>query len=76
MNNLPLYPRGHDGRYFSFRAGCPVCGDKVVCDGVEYGRAHFHCTGLVDPNDENKPLEACDFQYFDGDPWPEGGDHG
>ena len=66
MSTLPLYPRGPDGRMFRFD-GCPMCGDDVVCDGEQYGRAHWHCTGLVDPENNSQPLAACPFEYTDGD---------
>lgn len=29
----------------------------------------WRCDGLVDPNDPNKELEACDFSHTDGEPY-------
>jgi hypothetical protein len=44
---------------------CPIEG----CDGklVYEGNGSWACDGLVDPNDENKELEACLYAHFDGE---------
>lgn len=67
--HLPRQPRGPDGRFFKWKDGCPVCGTgDVICEGEEYNRALWRCDGLIDPEDVNKPLDACPFTYVDGDP--------
>jgi hypothetical protein len=43
-------------------AVCPECGDKLAfAGGDRYGDDEWHCTGLVDPEDDSKPLAPCMF---------------
>lgn len=47
----------------------PLACPDINCGGtLRYeGEGHWRCDGLVDPNDENKPLLACPFVHFQGD---------
>lgn len=56
-------PRDDHGHFVPLE--CPVSG----CDGklVHEGDGIWQCNGLVDPDDENKQLEACRYAHFDGE---------
>jgi hypothetical protein len=67
-----MVARGPNGKYFALNE-CPICGGEIVYGGpvpFDPGKNFYHCTGLVDPLDNSKPLEPCDFEYQDGDPRP------
>lgn len=51
-----------DARGHFIPATCPECGDQLVFDDSNrWGDPEWHCTGLVDPNDDRLPLQACEF---------------
>lgn len=69
MNRLPGSPdlRGHaprDERGRFVPVACPDCG----CGSLRAeGSGSWICDGLADPDDADKPLEACTFSHQDGD---------
>lgn len=56
-------PRDNRGHFVPL--SCPYFG----CSGrlVYEGRGIWRCDGLIDPEDENKELEACGFFHVDGE---------
>ena len=62
----PQRPQDDAGRFV------PIACPDINCDGtLRYeGEGVWRCDGLVDPNDENKPLEACSFSHRQGDKYP------
>lgn len=55
--------RDNRGRYIS--TDCPECGYGTLKDE---GGGYWRCDGLADPGDVNKPLVACTYAHFDGEP--------
>lgn len=56
----PIGPREPDGKFVS--KSCPVCGNGTL---VYEGLGIWRCDGLADPEDENKPLVACEYTHAD-----------
>jgi hypothetical protein len=63
LDELPVAPRDDLGHFVGKE--CPECGNGKL---VYEGNGHWRCDGLADPEDENKPLDACTYQHDDGDP--------
>lgn len=66
-------PRNPDGRYIETKL-CPVCGngELLPCEDIIGFGGTWECNGLDDPNDDNKPLVACDYWLVAGvNPWEE-----
>ena len=41
---------------------CPVCGGPLVMETHANGRITWRCDALLDPEDDDKPLVACDYE--------------
>lgn len=54
-------PRNAHGQLISRE--CPRCGCGTLQDA---GDGFWRCDGLKDPDDDSKPLEACDYTHEDG----------
>jgi len=63
LDELPVAPRDDLGHFVGKE--CPECGNGKL---VYEGNGHWRCDGLADPEDDNKPLDACAYQHDDGDP--------
>lgn len=61
MNHYFIAPRDRHGRFVSVPSECPVCGDSLVLDDPE--EPQWHCEGLVDPEDDSKPLQPCTYTW-------------
>jgi hypothetical protein len=48
-------PRNHKGQYVSNKCKNPLCSGKLV----QVTPTLWECDGLVDPDDPNKELQAC-----------------
>jgi hypothetical protein len=48
----------------------PIACPDINCSGtLRYeGEGRWRCDGLVDPNHDDKPLYACPYVHFDGEP--------
>ncbi len=66
--NATLQPQDDKGRFVPLT--CP----DVNCSGMlrHEGDGLWRCDGLVDPNDENKELEACNFIHRQGATYQKG----
>lgn len=60
-----MRPRDDKGRFVPLN--CPVCGCGTLRLEVERGASCWRCDGLLDPENDLAPLEACYFTHFDGD---------
>ena len=60
-----MNPQDNLGRFVPLT--CP----DINCGGVlRYeGDGCWRCDGLVDPNDDDKPLFACPFRHYQGEPY-------
>ena len=61
-------PRDDKGRFVPLDCPNPLCSGRLQQDH-EFGREVWTCDGLVDPEDDNKELEACTFAHVPGDPY-------
>lgn len=67
----PKLPYDDKGRYVSLSCPLAECGAGTLryeSDGM------WHCDGLIDPGDDDKPLEACWYFHIDGKPRADGHD--
>lgn len=47
-----------------------ACPNPDCCGTLQHqGDGLWECDGLVDPNDQQKELEACAFSHQDGEPY-------
>ena len=53
-------PRDENGRFISTE--CPECGDHLNYEKDKFGEA-WVCYGLIDPEDDSKPLAPCPYTY-------------
>ena len=58
----PRRPFDRLGQYVPMQ--CPRCGSGAL---VYEGNKFWRCSGLDDPNDENKELIACEWFHIDGE---------
>lgn len=47
---------------------CPVCGDPLVMETHADGSVTWRCDALLDPEDDDKELEACPYETRSGEP--------
>lgn len=64
MEPMKAGPRDSHGQFIP--RDCPICQNGKLT----YERGVWRCDGLIDPEDDNKPLAACENVHFDGDPKP------
>jgi len=56
-------PRKSNGQFASRYCPNPLCSGELVYEPTWPGaKPEWHCQGLVDPEDDNKPLLACGFE--------------
>lgn len=62
---MPKAPRNKHGQVLS--RICPECDcGTLQCERTAFGFV-WRCDGLADPNDPNKPLEACGYEIIHGE---------
>lgn len=68
---VPVKPkrsdRLRDSRGQFIKKECPECGDQLVMECHADGAITWRCDGLIDPEDENKELQACKYETWSGD---------
>lgn len=69
-------PYDDRGRRVSKACPNPDCDGTLQPESVRdlqsgklIGKTLWRCNGLVDPNDPDKELQACEFSHMDGDPY-------
>ena len=62
-------PRDNKGHFVPLDCPDPLCGGRLQEDSGYRGETIWTCDGLVDPEDDNKELQACNFSHRPGDPY-------
>lgn len=52
-------PKDARGRFLA--KTCPECGGAMEFNSGMFGN-EWYCTGLVDPEDDSKPLACCEYR--------------
>lgn len=64
-------PYDEKGRFVSLVCPDEDCDGFLVPEKDLLGLECWRCNGLVDPNDSDKDLEACEFVHIDGEKYCE-----
>jgi hypothetical protein len=63
-----MNPRDDKGHFVPLDCPNPLCGGRLQRNEM-YGHEIWTCDGLVDPEDDHKELQACEFSHRPGDPY-------
>jgi hypothetical protein len=64
-------PRDDKGHFVPRACPNPDCSGILQAEHEPGTGLVWRCDGLIDPNDPNKELEACEFSHIDGQPYNE-----